>query len=246
MARIRTVKPELFRHEGLQDLERDHPGMYPMLVFIGLFGHCDKGGVFEWKPRVLKLDILPFLDFDMAKTLRLLEEAGQLQQFEVEGKIYGLIPSFTEHQTIGGKESQAPVKFPRPNGEKPENKRGSSGEATETAGREGKGREQVDLLGDEERGRTKTKKARPSPKTTIPDDFVLDEDLTHYVTEKIPDASATKLFESFCGKARSKGWLYSNWRQAFQEFVRNCAPNSGHWAAGQYPKANSAESGRWM
>jgi hypothetical protein len=25
MARIRTIKPEFFRHEGLQDLEMSHP-----------------------------------------------------------------------------------------------------------------------------------------------------------------------------------------------------------------------------
>lgn len=141
MARIRTIKPEFFRHEGLQDLERLHPGKCPMLVFAGLFGHCDKGGVFEWKPRSLKLDILPFLDFDMVETLELLKDAGQIQQFEHEGKFYGVIPTFTEHQSIGGKESQAPVKFPRPNGETTGKERGSNREATETAGREGKGRE---------------------------------------------------------------------------------------------------------
>jgi hypothetical protein len=143
MARIRTVKPEFFRHEGLQDLEQANPGRYPMLVFAGLFGHCDKGGVFEWKPRTLKLDILPFLNFDMAETLAILEKAGQVQRFEVDGKCFGFIPSFTEHQSIGGKESQAPVKFPRPDGEIPETNRGSDREVSETAGREGKGREQV-------------------------------------------------------------------------------------------------------
>ena len=46
MARIRTIKPEFFRHESLQDLEIANPGMYPMMVFEALWGHCDsKGGL---------------------------------------------------------------------------------------------------------------------------------------------------------------------------------------------------------
>jgi hypothetical protein len=60
MARIRTVKPDFFRHEALQDLELANPGMYPMMVFQALWGHCDSKGRFEWKPRMLKLDILRF------------------------------------------------------------------------------------------------------------------------------------------------------------------------------------------
>lgn len=117
MARIRTIKPEFFRHEGLQDLERDNPGACVMLVFAGLWGHCDKGGVFEWKPRTLKLDILPFLDFDMAETLALLTQAGLITRYAADGKEYGLVPTFAEHQRIGGKEAQEPEKHPRSNGE---------------------------------------------------------------------------------------------------------------------------------
>jgi len=136
MARIRTVKPSFFRHEGLQELELQHPGTYPMFVFAGLWGHCDKGGRFEWKPRTLKLDILPFLPFDMAEALGILERHGYLQRYEVEGKVYGFIPTFTEHQRINGKEAHAGDEFPGPpvpgiDGEAPEKQRGSDGEAPE-------------------------------------------------------------------------------------------------------------------
>lgn len=136
MARIRTIKPQTFRHEGLQDLERAHPGAYTMLVFVGLWGHCDKGGKFEWKPRQLKLDILPFLEFDMAATLGLLRDAGQIEQYTVGSKEYGRIKSFPEHQRIGGKEAQEDDRFPNPS-------QGTTGEATEKhlPAQEGKGRE---------------------------------------------------------------------------------------------------------
>lgn len=137
MARIRTIKPDFFRHGGLQDLEAANPGLYPMMVFAGLWGHCDKAGRFVWDARMLKLDILPFLPFDMTEVLRVLEQAGFINKYEVNGKEYGEIPSFSEHQRINGKEAQEPEKHPS----NPENQSGSNGEAQETTGREGKGKE---------------------------------------------------------------------------------------------------------
>lgn len=144
MARIRTIKPEFFRHEGLQDLEAENPGSCVMLVFAGLWGHCDKAGRFEWKPRMLKLDILPFIEFDMGGTLALLCEAGFLRKYEIDGKQYGEIYSFEKHQRINGKEAQEPEKHPAPRDEAQEVNKGSNGEATgkHLPAQEGKGKEE--------------------------------------------------------------------------------------------------------
>lgn len=114
MARIRTVKPGFFRHELLQDTERDNPGSYVMLVFAGLWGHCDKAGRFEWRPRQLKLDVLPFLDFDMSRTLEILKEVGFIKKYSVDDKIYGEISTLSDHQRFSGKEAQEPEKYPPP------------------------------------------------------------------------------------------------------------------------------------
>ena len=140
MARIRTIKPEFFRHEGLQDLEIANPGMYPMMVFEGLWGHCDSKGRFEWRPRQLKLDILPFLNFDMTTTLAILADAGMVNRYTVDGKEYGEIPTFEKHQRISGKELQEGEKHPGSTGEASEKQPGSTGEIPEF--QEGKGREQ--------------------------------------------------------------------------------------------------------
>ncbi len=150
MARIRTVKPDFFRHEGLQDLEAAHPKLKPMLVFAGLWGHCDKEGRFEWRPRQLKLDILPFLDFDMNETLYALEQGGFIIRYEVQGKHYGIVPTFGDHQRISGKEAQEEAKHPPLPKVKTKKQVGSDGEANEqrerpsgnipvSLGREGKG-----------------------------------------------------------------------------------------------------------
>ncbi len=151
MARIRTIKPSFFRHEGLQDLEAANPKKYPMMVFAGLWGHCDKGGCFQWRPRMLKLDILPFLNFEMSETLQLLELHGFIRRYEADGEVYGVIDSFMEHQRIHGKEAQDEQACPAPpalvkqrgsDGDTTGKQQGSNGEAVGTAGREGKGREE--------------------------------------------------------------------------------------------------------
>lgn len=129
MARIRTIKPSFFRHDGLQELEAAYPGKHPMLVFCGLWTQADKAGRFEWRPRQLKLDILPFLDFDMEGTLAILEGAGFVFKYAVNGKYYGVIPTFAEHQRFSGKEAQGEPLYPAPP-EGPEiDQRGSIGEA---------------------------------------------------------------------------------------------------------------------
>lgn len=129
MARIRSIKPEFFIDEDLQDLEADHPGAYCMMVFAGLWGHCSKDGVFEYKPRTLKLHILPFLPFELVDTLSLLEDAGFIRRFSVDGKEYGYIPTFGKHQRISGKEAQDSPKYPVFQECFTEKQEGSNGEA---------------------------------------------------------------------------------------------------------------------
>ena len=143
MARIRSIKPDFFRHEVLQDLEITNPGSYPMMVFAGLWGHCDSKGRFEWRPRQLKLDILPFLPFDMTATLEILERAGMVNRYSVEGKEYGEIPTFEKHQRLSGKEATEGEKHPSPTREAIGKQQGSDREIPES--QEGKGMEEEDI-----------------------------------------------------------------------------------------------------
>jgi uncharacterized protein YdaU (DUF1376 family) len=79
-----------------------------------------------------------------------------------------------------------------------------------------------------------------STKTLLPDSLSLNADLESYVVTHLPDADAAALFEKFAGQAKAKGWMNADWAQAFKTYVRNCAPSSGHFAAGQYPKASGS------
>lgn len=108
MARIRTVKPELFRHEELFEAELEC-GLPLRLSFIGLLTCCDREGRFVWRPRQLKLDVMPYDETDFSRVLDALFTRGFLVKYEVEGKIYGCIPSFKDHQQINNKEQESKI-----------------------------------------------------------------------------------------------------------------------------------------
>ena len=99
MARIRTVKPELFKHEELFELE-EQTGLPIRIAFVGLFTCCDREGRFKWRPRALKLDVLPYDMVDFSRVLDALTTRGFVVKYEVDGEVFGEIPSFKRHQTI--------------------------------------------------------------------------------------------------------------------------------------------------
>src|SRR5438309_1931292 len=76
-------------------------------------------------------------------------------------------------------------------------------------------------------------------KKPLPQDFALDESLRQYAEERLPHVDASEMFEGFCVSAEAKGWRFIDWRRAWQMYVRNSMPKSGHWAAGHYPKLSA-------
>ena len=137
MARIRNIKPDYFRHEALQDLEAAHPGAYIMLTYIALWCQCDANGIFPWRPRTLKLDILPFIPYDLAATLQILLNHQYIKTYTAhDGNTYGHIPTFKTHQRITGKEATEGEKYPKPNQNKPGNNRETTGKQPDAQGEE--------------------------------------------------------------------------------------------------------------
>lgn len=113
MARIRSIKPEFFRHHELYLAEKE--SRLPLRVaFSGLWLCADKEGRFKWKPVQLKLDVLPYDDIDFSDVLNNLENTGFIKKYESGGKEYGWIPSFKEHQRITGSEATSESKLPCP------------------------------------------------------------------------------------------------------------------------------------
>src|ERR1700723_3295337 len=111
MGRIRTVKPEQFQHGHLFDAEVES-GFPLRLAFIGLFTCCDREGRFKWRPRELKLSVLPHDSYGFSRVLDALAMRGFIRRYESESEVYGCIPSWSRHQVINNRESESRIPEP--------------------------------------------------------------------------------------------------------------------------------------
>lgn len=170
MARIRNIKPDYFRHEQLQDLEVANPGAYVMLTYIALWTQCDANGIFPWRPRLLKLDILPFIPYDIEATMHILLQHNYITHYTAaDGHQYGTVPTFKKHQRITGKEATEGEKYPKPIQSQPGSNRETTGKQQDAQGEERiTGKEIREREGDNARAHEgdeieKQKKENPPP-----------------------------------------------------------------------------------
>ena len=111
MGRIRSIKPEFFQHEGLYDLEEET--QLPIRVaFAGLWTQCDREGRFEWRPRQLGVNVLPYDGIDFSRVLDALATRGFVVRYRVDGKDYGFVPTWTKHQVINNRERKSDLPKP--------------------------------------------------------------------------------------------------------------------------------------
>lgn len=113
MARIRTIKPEFFKHHDLYLAEKES-GLPLRIGFQGLWICADKEGRFKWRPAAIKLDVLPYDECDFEDVLIELAIGGFIIKYMTAGKEYGYIPSFRDHQRITGSEVTSESRIPDP------------------------------------------------------------------------------------------------------------------------------------
>ena len=98
MARIRTIKPEMWQSEELAQVSEA-----AMLLAIGLLNHADDEGYFKANPGLVKAAVFPLREpsMNIHGMLTELSNARYLELFEgVDGKQYGFIRNFTKDQKI--------------------------------------------------------------------------------------------------------------------------------------------------
>lgn len=93
MARIRSIHPGLFTDEAFVSLS---PAA--QVLWIGLWCEADDQGVFEWKPTMLKMRILPASTALIDPLLAELEDANCIRAYSAAGRRYGVIRNFVRHQ----------------------------------------------------------------------------------------------------------------------------------------------------
>jgi hypothetical protein len=104
--RIRTYKPEFFTHPLLADLDRN--SQLPVRIsLMGLWSCSDREGRFKWDARRLGAQILPYEQIDFEVILKILTDNEFIVKYEVDGKMYGFVPSFSRHQVINNREQES-------------------------------------------------------------------------------------------------------------------------------------------
>jgi hypothetical protein len=111
-SRIRQLKPELFLDDEFWALQQSCPELPVLQGFLGLWCQADREGRFEWKPAVLRTQILPFWAGDFGEILALLQGAGLIQSYTVDGRRYGFIRSFAKHQRPNSREPKSSIPDP--------------------------------------------------------------------------------------------------------------------------------------
>jgi hypothetical protein len=96
MARIRSIKPELFCHYELS--ECSIPARY---LFMGLMCYADDFGAIIDNPRQIRLWVFPSdLDVDVDQLINELANNGRLIPFTAQGKNWLQIKGFQKHQKV--------------------------------------------------------------------------------------------------------------------------------------------------
>lgn len=109
--RIRTVKPDICRHDALYDAEVES-GLPLRFAFVGMLMVADREGRFVWKPRQIKTVVLPFDQLDFENVLDALAAHGFIVKYEVAGAFYGVIPTFLKHQHVNHREAKSELPPP--------------------------------------------------------------------------------------------------------------------------------------
>lgn len=98
MARIRTVKPDLWKSEQIGEVSVE-----ARLTFLGLITQADDYGRMKGNAKLVRSLIFPYDDFPLRKVsewLRELHEANLIRWYEVEGREYIELPTWGDHQRV--------------------------------------------------------------------------------------------------------------------------------------------------
>lgn len=107
MARSRNIKPGFFQNEQLGELSP-----IERLAFIGMWTIADFKGCLEFRPKRLKVQLMPYDDCDFENIAINLDKSGLIRNYSVQGQRYIKIINFTRHQNPHKNERDAGSNVP--------------------------------------------------------------------------------------------------------------------------------------
>lgn len=107
MARSRNIKPSFFQNEDLAELDP-----LARLLFIGLWTEADYKGCIEYRPKRLKVRLLPYDECDTEALVNNLERSGFVVTYSVSGQRYLKVVNFEKHQNPHKNERETGSEIP--------------------------------------------------------------------------------------------------------------------------------------
>lgn len=107
MARSRNIKPSFFQNEELGELSP-----LARLAFIGMWTIADYKGCIEYRPKRLKVQLLPYDECSLEEIAINLEKSGFIAIYSVAEQTYIKIVNFEKHQNPHKNEREAGSEIP--------------------------------------------------------------------------------------------------------------------------------------
>lgn len=108
MARARNIKPGFYTNEDLAECS-----VWARYIFPGLWMMADREGRLEYRPKKIKGELLRYDNQDAEPLLKELQKFGFIEIYEVEGREFIQIITFSKHQNPHHREAES--ELPPPN-----------------------------------------------------------------------------------------------------------------------------------
>lgn len=233
MGRIRSIKPEFTQDEELSSLPAE-----THLLAAGLLCYSDDDGYFNANHGLVKAAIFPLRESSLSihDILTQLANIGFIRLgTAADGKHYGHVVKFTEHQRVNrptpSKIKGLPIQW--------ENSVSTHGGLSEDSLPERKGKEGKGIYPPSEQktcsDSMSSSRKKKTAKTPLPENFDISGEVRKWAQER-GHTQLEQHLEYFIGYAKAHGAKYMNWDQAFQNAIRD------DWAKlGSHPNGNNGK-----
>ncbi len=227
MARARNIKPAFFTNEDLAEL----PPL-TRLAFIGLWTIADFKGCLAWRPKRIKVQVLPYDDVDMEDVINDLAAGGFVLRYEVAGEGFVKIKNFIRHQNPHKQERDAGSNVP----DYPDAEHASPQRVEALRNNFGTASEANVLIPDSlnlnpdslnlnpERGDAAAAASPQKRGSRLPADFALTDEMLEWSRTKCPEVDADLETEKFCNywrAATGSNATKLDWQLTWKNWILN-------------------------